>query len=110
MATDKQIKQFTTDLRRFLYITTIMKHNIEWMKMGELTPSYMMVDLSNMNNCINRIWSNMSYKSTPETWAKVKCELSKDEINDISLLLDCVADVTNVAEIITILNEAKVAS
>ncbi len=101
------IKVFTTSLRRVLYIAQIFKYELEWLKGCDLTPSFMKQDINGINNSIGRMLSDMMCKSTIETWEKVKSELNKDELHDISLLLDAIMGVANVAEITEIINEAK---
>ncbi len=105
--TDLKLKSFTTELRRVLYLAQIFKCNLQWLKDGELTPSFMKQDANNVINAINRMLTDMMYKSTAETWERVKFELNKDELHDISLLLDSVMGVSNVAEIVEIINSEK---
>lgn len=45
-------------------------------------------------------------KSSPRVREAVKNELNKEQLHDISLLLDAIADVVNVAEIVEIITSA----
>lgn len=108
MSNEKQVKLFTQDLRRVLYMAQIFRYNLEWLKMGDLCPSFMKVDINNITNSINRLFADMMCKASRQTWEQVRCDLSREQLHDISLLLETVSNVKNVAEITEIINGCKI--
>lgn len=101
------MQNFTLSFRRVLYVATILKYNLEWLKRDELCPSHVKVDISNIENSLRRMMSNIRDRSGPQTWEIVKNDLGGDQLHDISLLLDAVANVENVGEITKVINEHK---
>jgi len=107
MTPEEKLKMFVTDLRRALYLSKIYLYSLEWMKAGELCPSYLKQDISNIQNSINRMLNDMMARSTPEMWGKVFMEISKDDLHDLAGLIDCMYDVTNIAEITQVIESCK---
>lgn len=97
---------FIPDLRRVLYVAEMLKTYMEWLRLSDI-PTYLKVDLNNVQSSLNRLYSDMQFKTSPETWAKVRSELSSEQINDLALLLDECVDVTPVSEITEVIRESK---
>lgn len=110
MSNKTALQLFVTDLRRVLYLSQIYMYSLDWMKAGELCPSYLKNDIQNIQNSIKRMLNDMMCKSTPEMWERVSMELKKEELHDISLLIDSMYDVTNVGDIVKVIEESKMAA
>ena len=107
MTQELKQKQFVQDLRRVLYLMQILKYNLEWLKMGDICPPLVKNGANGVFNSINHLMTNMRHVSSHQTWAAVQTDLNRDEVHDISLLLETVAGVKNVAEIVEIINNCK---
>ncbi len=106
MSDDAKIKSFVVDIRRTLYLSKLFLYNLDWMKSSELCPTYMKGDISNITNSIHRLLNDMMCKD-PQRWEKVKIDLSKDKLYDLLLLIDCMADIDNIAEITEVIQSCK---
>ncbi len=109
MSEDIRVKNFVADLRRVLYLAKILLYNLEWLKNGELCPHYLKNDIKNIENSIKRMFSDMMC-NRPDTWEKVYMELNRDELHDLSMLMDCMYGVANVAEITGVIEQSKMAA
>lgn len=107
MSEDRKLKRFIADLRRILYLSEIYAFNLADFKEGDLCPTYLKVDIGNIQNSIKRLFTDMMHKSKPETWEKVKMELNREELHDINNLIDAVCGVSNVGEIVDVINAEK---
>ncbi len=97
---------FTQDLRRILYLSQILKWNVAAIKALPNCPSYLKADLNNLNNCIFRLFRQISISAkNPADWGKILVDLNNEDAKDISLMLDFCAGITNVGELVNVLEE-----
>lgn len=105
--TDIQVKIFTQSIRRVLYLQQLLKYNIEDLKRLSVTPIVIKNNAHKMLNAINYSQSDMMCRSTSETWDAVRSDLNSDQLHDISLFLDTLADINNIEEIRLVIEEHK---
>lgn len=97
-------KCFVDDLRRSLYLMQIMKYTLTDFKQSSVMPTFMKVDCNNMLNSIARFFADCRDKN-PKTWDLVQQDLSREQLHDISLLLDFASNISNVGTLVEVLNE-----
>jgi hypothetical protein len=105
--TQQEIKYFTDSLRRTLYISKILLYEADTLKTCKNTPKKIKGGCKSVENAIHFLLAESMCEVTSKTWDSVRQELSRDELHDISQLLELMADVKNVAEITEILRELK---
>jgi hypothetical protein len=104
---DISIKIFTQSFRRVLYLQTLLKYNIEDLKRLSVTPSVIKDNAHRLLNAINYSQSDMMCRTTPANWDAVRSDLNSDQLHDISLFLDTIADIKNIEDIRQVIEEHK---
>lgn len=97
-------KMFINELRHSLYLMQIMKHTLTAFKESTVMPTFMRVDCNNMLNSIARFFSDCRFKS-PQLWELVQRDLNREQLHDINLLLDFASNISNVGELVQVLQE-----
>jgi len=103
--TDTQKKIFVEDLRRLLYVSKIALNEAETMINNQIAPKYMKSCANGIRNAAKRLFSDCMANTSPENWELVKFDLSKDQLNDISQMLEFMAGINNVGEVYEVLQE-----
>ena len=103
--TPDQIKMFTQDLRRLLYIAKVLDFEAGIMISG-IAPHYIKDGCKGLQNAIKRLFNDCMCKH-PESWQEVKADLSRDELLDINRIFDSIMDFKNIGDIAATLEEIK---
>lgn len=103
---EHKVNRFIADLRRTLYLLQILQYNMEDMRLSELCPSFIKMDVKGIENAIKRLTSDM-YCKDPLRFDVVKSDLKRDQLHDISLLIDWAHNINNVGEILAVLESLK---
>lgn len=104
---ENKAKSFALELKQCLYLMQILQYNLEWIKQGEVCPSFVKVDVNGIMNAFNRLKSNLMVRAKPETWVGVKSELKDDQLHDISLVLFALQQVENIGVVAECINQSK---
>lgn len=104
--TPDQIKTFASDLRRILYLLKILDYNIEAIRELPI-PTFIRVNLNNMFNNHNRFRDDLNHKMNGTSAKVVMDDLAKDQMHDLSCILDILADVVNTGEVLAELQAGK---
>jgi Xaa-Pro aminopeptidase len=101
-----EVKEFAKSLRNILYLAQILKYNIEWFKGLRVTPPNVKDAANRMLNGIKYFEGDCMTRGSRETWDAVKSDLSNDNLNEISLLLDTVSHIKNIEEVRLVIEAA----
>ena len=107
MAQDRKVKEFTLHLRRQLYLMQLLQYTNSCITEMSITPTFLKVGTNNLNNSIKRIISDLKVKGDKGAWNAINEDLNKDQLHDISLLIDEVANVENVEVILNAVRVVK---
>lgn len=106
-----RIKLYATDLRRVLYFAQLYSYALEWLMQSEAgISSGMKTNAGNIRNAMKRFSDSVRLMGTPEHWEAINQDLNNDRLHDIALLLEEVANVQNVDEIVEIIHSTKVSA
>ena len=100
-----QFEQFTTDLRRVLYLQQILRYSQEGLRTNPLTPPWMKAHINNSHNQMKAMRNDLMVRGKADTWDTICDDLNSDRLHDLALHLDFIAPVVNIAEITDILQE-----
>jgi len=104
---DQQIKNFAKDLRRLLYLQQILGYSVQCMKDNPLTPSWLKVDIGNLNNSCRRLMADLADKGVGGHFKAIQEDVGADRLHDISLHIDAIADVVNIEALTGIITKYK---
>jgi hypothetical protein len=102
---DLKVKIFASDLRRVLYLQQLLTMSLEDLKMQEITPSILKVDCNNQLAAIRRF--RLDCDRGVKTKSIIDADLGKEQLKDISILLDEVSDIEDIEQITQVIREAK---
>jgi len=98
-------QQFAQDLRRILYLNKILSFELDNARRSPCCISLLKMDFNNMQNSINRLTKSIMVKVKPEQWEILKADLNKDELHDVSLLIEFCCGRDGVGELLGVLEE-----
>jgi hypothetical protein len=96
-------EQFTTDLKRILYLQEILQYSQEAIKSNPLTPSWFKTHINNSINGATAFKNSLMVRSPNIKWDKVNSDLTDDRLHDLALHIDFIAPIRNIAEITEVL-------
>ena len=105
--TDRKVKEFTLHLRRQLYLMKLLQYTNGCITEMSITPTFVKVGTGNLNNSIKRIMSDLQIKGDKGAWEAINEDLNKDQLHDISLLIDEVSNIDNVDAILEAVRVVK---
>ena len=103
-----QTEQFTTDLKRILYLQEILRYSQEAIKSNPVTPSWFKTHMNNSINGATAFKNALMVRSPNIKWDKVNSDLTDDRLHDLALHIDFIAPIRNIAEITEVLKEHMV--
>lgn len=93
----EEIKIFTLDLRRVLYLMQILKYNLVSLKKDSVTPGFIKANCASTIDAIESFKYNLN--TNPSMSALIEEDLGKDQLHDIANLLDLVSNLKDVDQI-----------
>ena len=82
-----------------------MAYNIDDLRQNQSLPSFLKVDASNVSNGLKRLKSDILGKAKPNSKAQLIEELSNDKLHDLALIIDHLANVSNLEPILKAIEE-----
>ena len=102
-----EIKHFTTNLRRVLYLMQVLGYEMQSLKSQKVTPHFMKDGVTRVGNAVGKMLSDCMYQADAATWDAVKSDLTSEQLHDISRLLEWSAGVKNIGTVVDALMEIK---
>ena len=101
-------KKYAMKLRRVLYLMQLMRFNLLFLKLDESTPGGFQQDIQNIFNSCNRMVITIRGEMERKKWEQFIATLTKDQMDNINLLLDALAEVNNIGDVVSFVNENKI--
>ena len=102
------INRFAEELKRVLYVAQMLTTYTEWLRMDKVSPSWLKVDLKNIQNSIARLYADVQRTASNEAeWNAIRADLDSDQLADLAELIDVCSNIKNLSGMVEIIKESK---
>lgn len=102
-----EIESFTVSFRRVMHLAVLLDAACEYLNMESETPSFIAANSIDMRKSIDKLMKSCK-RDAPATWEKIAVDLDSDQLHDTNLIIDELAGVANVGEILDAIRSLKV--
>jgi hypothetical protein len=102
---DTHLHNLGLSLRRLLYLNQIQIATIDWIKANPICQPWIKNVLNNQVNAMNHFENKLKQLDNSGAWQPIQSDLLNDRIHDISLHMDVISKVNEVAEITAVVEQ-----